>query len=202
MDTLRLSRSKVALQKIFSLLTKGLFTLLLMPAVSYAAPYPATGSSLLVAPELGLFWKRQGFELKTGYTGWQIDAPHSAEEDEQLRYIRPNVPTASLAVRTEMIKTDLTLENYTKRWIRDYTNYGFDLLGTQTFYQSGNKALVVDLVHKKSSQQLRQVLFLKNKRVVVLTCRDQQKTFEQTLIGCNQISKSFQWTDTSRPTTF
>ena len=95
----------------------------------------------------------------------------------------------------ETLRTEMTLENYTKKWIRDYSNYGFDVLGSQTFALNGSKALVVDLFHKKSEQQMRQVLFLKNKKVVTLTCRDQQKTFEQTLIGCNQISKSFEWTD-------
>jgi hypothetical protein len=182
-------------------LTGFLFALSLVPTIVYAAPYPATGSSLLVAPEMGLFWKRQGFSVKTSGTGWQLGSP-LPEDEGQVRYIRPNQPTASLSVRTEALKTDMTLENYSKRWMRDYVSYGFELLGTQSFGQDGNKGLVVDLLHKKNEQQLRQVLFLKNKRVVILTCRDQQKGFEQTLLGCNQISKSFQWAEPSRQTTF
>ena len=105
-------------------------------------------------------------------------------------------------IRAEQLKAELTLENYTKRWIKDYLSYGFEVLGTQTFFQNNDKALVVDLLHRNSQQQLRQVLFLKNKRVVTLTCRDQQKTFQMTLNGCNQISRTFQWAETSRPTAF
>lgn len=178
-----------------------LFSIFSASALTYAAPYPATGSSLLVAPEMGLFWKRHGFQLKTGATGWILGTPVEGEEPE-VHYDKPGKPTASLTVRSEMLKTDLSLENYTKRWMKDYSNYGFDLLGTQTFFQNGSKALVVDLIHRKTEQQLRQVLFLKNKKVVILTCKDLQKSFEQTLNDCNQISKSFEWAEINRQTTF
>ncbi|MEZ0392553.1 MAG: hypothetical protein ACAH59_10070 [Pseudobdellovibrionaceae bacterium] len=171
-----------------------LFALFLISSAAFAAPMPGTGSSLLVAPEMGLFWKRQGFQLKAGTTGWQLAAPQG-EDDEQVRYLKPNSSTGSLAVRTEILKADLSLENYTKRWMKDYSNYGFEVLGTQPFFQNGSKGLVVDLLHKKSNQQLRQVLFVKNKKAVVLTCRDTQKFFSQTILSCNQISKSFEWTD-------
>lgn len=186
------------LKSVFALL---LFVLSSLSSGAYAAPYPATGSSLLVAADSGLFWLRQGFQLKTPSLDWQMGSPDSDDENE-VRFLRASKPGASVSVRSETLKTELTLENYSKRWMKDYSNYGFDLLGTQTFIQSGTKALVVDLIHKKSQLQMRQVLFLKNKRVVILTCRDEQKSFEQTLSGCNQISKSFQWSDFNRQTTF
>jgi hypothetical protein len=180
-----------------------LFVSFLMPSSLYAAPHPGMGSSLLVSPEKGLFWKKQGFQLQTGSSGWQL-APPSDDGTGRVRFLRPDSESASLAVQIENLKTELTLENYAKKWMRDYVNYGFDVLGTQAFQQNKAKGLVVDLLHKKSDQQLRQILFLKNKKVVILTCRDHQKTFQQTLLGCNQISKSFEWSadSTSRQTTF
>lgn len=170
-----------------------LFFSLLIPSVLYAAPHPGMGSSLLVAPEKGFFWKRYGFQLQTGLSGWQL-APPSDDEANRIRYVRPDTDIASLAVQIENLKTELTLESYAKKWMRDYVSYGFDVLGTQAFTQNNAKGLVVDLIHKKSDQQLRQILFLKNKKVVILTCRDHKKSFQQTLVGCNQISKSFEWT--------
>lgn len=179
----------------FSFFQGLLFVIFLIPIAGYAAPSPGAGSSLLVAPETGLFWRREGFQLKTGKTGWTLASPELEEEAGIIRYLRPNSKTGSLAVKTEMLKADLTLENYAKRWMKDYSNYGFELLGSQTFSQNGTKALVVDLLHRKSEQQLRQILFLKNKKAVVLTCKDQQKNFQQTIVGCNQISKSFEWVE-------
>jgi hypothetical protein len=167
----------------------------------YAAPHPGMGSSLLVAPERGLFWRRKGFELKTGGSGWELAAPQ--QETATVRYLKPGSASGSLSVQMETLKAELSLENYAKRWMRDYFNYGFDVLGTQTFVQKGAKGLVVDLFHKKSDQQLRQILFLKNKNIVILTCRDDRKKFTQTLQGCNQISKTFEWLpNPTRPATF
>jgi hypothetical protein len=182
-------------------LTTLLFIAFSIPSMLYAAPHPGMGSSLLVSPEKGFFWKRYGFQLQTGLSGWQL-APPTDDDANKVRYVRPSSDIGSLAVQIENLKSDLTLENYAKKWMRDYVSYGFDVLGTQAFTQNNAKGLVVDLVHKKSDQQLRQILFLKNKKVVILTCRDHLKTFQQTLAGCNQISKSFEWTDSSRRTAF
>ena len=169
---------------------------------AYAAPHPGMGSSLLVAPERGLFWQRKGFALRTADSGWELSAPQN-ESSAAVRYLKPGSPSASLAVQLETLKADLSLENYAKRWIRDYASYGFEILGTQTFLQNGSKGLVVDLFHKKSDQQLRQILFLKNKNIVILTCKDERKKFTQTLQGCNRISKTFEWNSKlTRPITF
>jgi hypothetical protein len=172
----------------------------ILSSTGWSAPVPGAGSSALVDPEKGLFWKRQGFSINTARTGWLLEGPSG--EDLAVRYSPADSSTGSLMVRTEQLKADLKLENYTKRWIKDYLSYGFEVLGTQTFYQNNDRALVIDLLHRTSQQQLRQVLFLKNKRAVTLTCRDRQKSFQTTLIGCNQISKTFQWAETSRPTAF
>jgi hypothetical protein len=179
-----------------------LFFSFAIPSMLYAAPHPGMGSSRLVAPELGLFWKRQGFQLQTGASGWELASPMGDSVDNKVRYVRPagESEIASMAVQIETLKSELTLENYAKKWMRDYVNYGFDVLGTQAFTQNKAKGLVVDLIHKKTDQQLRQILFLKNKKVVILTCRDFHKTFQQTLIGCNHISRTFEWSETL-PTT-
>ncbi len=183
-------------------LALSLFLNCLVSLKAYAAPYPGMGSSLLVAPERGLFWQRKGFALRTANSGWELAAPQN-EASAALRYVKPGSSTASLAVQLETLKADLSLENYAKRWIRDYSSYGFEILGTQTFLQNGSKGLVVDLFHKKSDQQLRQILFLKNKNIVILTCKDERKKFTQTLQGCNQISKTFEWNlKLTRPVAF
>ncbi len=185
----------------WKLFQKALVVAMALPGVAWAAPHPGAGSSLLVAPEAGLFWIRQGFQIQTRGSSWQLGA-FSEDKNSEVRLLRPGSNSASLAIRNEDLKSEMTLENYSKRWMKDYSNYGFDLLGTQTFIQSGTKALVVDLLHKKTEQQMRQVLFLKNKKVVILTCKDDQKHFEKTLIECNQVSKSFQWAELSRQTAF
>jgi hypothetical protein len=86
--------------------------------------------------------------------------------------------------------------------MKDYSLYGFDLLGSKVFTQAGQRSLVIDLVQRKKKQQMRQVLFLKNKKVGVLTCQDTAAKFSATLSDCNQVARSFEWTETIRPKAF
>ena len=174
-----------------------LFAFSLVSIKAYSSPHPATGSSALVSPEKGLFFQRYGFLLKTDQSGWILAPP-----TDLITYLNPQSESGSLSVRVETLRQEMTLENYAKRWTKDYPNYGFDVLGTRAFGLGKAKGLVIDLDHKKMGQQLRQILFLKDKKVVLLTCKDAAAKFEATLKGCNQISKSFEWTETTPQKSF
>lgn len=174
---------------LFTMIT--LFLVFLNNPRAYAAPSPATSTSALLAPENGLFLKNRGFSLKTAGSGWQLSGT------DELLYSNPSSATGSLTVKTESLKAEMSVENYAKRWMKDYSNYGFDVLGTKVFGLNNNTGLVIDLDHKKTGQQLRQILFLKDRRVVILTCKDLKKNFESTLQGCNQITKTFEWSTTT-----
>lgn len=156
---------------------------------AYASPHPGIGTSALVNPQYGYFLRPHGFILKSGLSGWEL-----GDSSEMLTFTSPQSKAGSLSVRAEDLRGEMSLENYAKRWMKDYPNYGFDVLGTKTFAQGNARGLVIDLTHKKRGQQLRQVLFLKEKKAVILTCKDDLKTFEATLAGCNQITKTFEWT--------
>jgi hypothetical protein len=54
---------------------------------------------------------------------------------------------------------------------------------------------VLDLINRDNGRQLRQVVFLKKQKAVILTCRDQVSTFKDSLKNCNQIIRTFQWTE-------
>lgn len=185
--------------------TMGVFLGCLLNSVAYkalAAPHPASGSSALVAPQKGLFLIPQGFLVKTENTHWQLAGE---SKDQKLRYSQGKNSSALLSIQTENLKTDMKIEDYAKRWMKDYSLYGFDVLGSKLFNHNGQKALVMDVLQRKQKQQVRQVLFLNNKKVVILTCQEQEKKFNQILADCNQVARSFEWSaenKTNRPTTF
>ena len=56
-------------------------------------------------------------------------------------------------------------------------------------------AYMFDLVNKDTEKQLRQVVFLKETRAVILTCRDHIESFNDNLKDCNSIIRTFQWTE-------
>lgn len=100
---------------------------------------------------------------------------------------------ATLTVRVDHLDRDTTLDRYIAKWMKEYPRYGFDVLGSKPFMQSKNKGYVLDLVNRTQGKQLRQVVFLKQKDAVILTCRDNVSTFQTSLRACNDIIKTFTW---------
>ncbi len=168
-----------------------LFGLLLMSSASYAAPHPAVGSSALSSLEKGLFWHRAGFSLQASEKEWMA-AESSTQETEVILKARSS-GTQKLAIKLDELKQDLSIENYAKKWMKDYSNYGFEVLGSQPFQLGEQRGLVIDLEHKRNFQQVRQVLFLRSKKAVLFTCMDDRKKFSSSLQLCNRVIQSFLW---------
>ncbi|MCE3010675.1 MAG: hypothetical protein LW875_08685 [Proteobacteria bacterium] len=163
--------------------------------ISQSSPHPATATSALVDPQKGLYFLTQGFHLPVKGSDWI----NSNQENEQgVLFELKARSTARFSVRWEAQTASLTLENYAKKWIRDYSSYGFDLLGTRTFSENQNRGLLIDLFHPKSNVQMRQVVFMQSPRVVVLSCSDEKPKFESTLPQCNQLIRNFSWTSPSQ----
>lgn len=177
-----------------------LFAVLSLMSHAYAAPHPGAGSSALVSSEKGLFLSAKGFKLGAEKTGWLFSL--SKADNEEARLIDPTNPNASLSLKMDQLRADLSLESYSKRWMKDYSSYGFDVMGAKPFQQNGQRGLVIDLVHRLTKKQMRQALFVKNKKAVVLTCLDEKATFATTLNQCNQIIKTFEWNGSPTQSTF
>jgi hypothetical protein len=168
----------------------------------WSAPHPATSSSLLIKTDQK-FFNHSLFTLKTEGTQW-VSISHS--QDDIYKFV-PNLKNqnsqsgnkkklseqAYMSVRSHKMNPKYNLEGYAKSWVKEYSQYGFDVLGSRNFDQVGFSGLVIDLIHKKKSKQLRQVLFEKDKQVVVFTCTDEMETFSQSIQSCNQIVQSFRW---------
>ena len=170
-----------------------------------ASPIPATSTSAMTAPELGLFFTPKGFRLGTEGTNWlpQIDRSMSrGDEGTSWRFSNQKTTTAQVHLKTDFLKADLTLEAYAKRWIKDYSQLGMDVLGTRPFSFGGHRGVVVDLIQPKKKLQIRQAVFLKHRSVVILTCSDQQTQFESTLSECNRLIKNFSWNEINSQKSF
>ena len=162
-----------------------------------AAPIPGTTSSALVAPKLGIYKSRFGFEIMANNTTWVQSQPPQKSRFIETVYRSPisrNNVRASLSVRVDNMKKKASLKKYVSRWVKEYPKYGYDVLGSRPFKASGKKGYVVDLVNQKKKRQLRQVIYLKKNRAVLMTCRDHTSSFKSSLRECNKIIKSFAWT--------
>jgi hypothetical protein len=168
---------------------------ILYSSPAQAAPHPGTSTSVLTDPQQGHYFQSQGFNLRTLGTDW-LPTPQNKESlFESVRFAPKGdiESTASLSVRTDTLSKQSTLEFYTKKWMRDYPSYGFEVLGAKSFAVGGSPGLVVDMVQRSKNKQIRQVILQKGQRVAILTCLDKQTHFQKTLVSCNQLVKNFEW---------
>jgi len=169
--------------------------LLTIANLAFAAPHPATSTSILMDPQYGHFFQNQGFQLKTTGTNW-LPTPQNEESLFDSVRFTPNGKidsAASISVRTDILTKQNNLETYAKKWMRDYPSYGFEVLGAKSFTIGEGPGLVVDMVQKNRNQQIRQVILQKDRQVAILTCLDNRRDFQKTLVACNQLVKNFQW---------
>jgi hypothetical protein len=167
-------------------------------STSFAAPHPATSTSVLTDPAKGLFFHGFGFRLKSLGGDWKPTVPGTTSNFNVVRF-EPREDSSGaapeLSIRTDRLQEDKSLESYSRRWIRDYASYGFDVLGTRPLQMGGGKALLIDLVQKTKNRQLRQVIFEKDRRIAVMTCLDQTDRFDKALESCNRMIRQFEWAD-------
>lgn len=171
-------------------------TLFLWTSNSMGAPLPQEGSKTL-APELGVHNSRFGFEILAQNTDWIKTPPPQKSRYIETVYRSPEVRNESrgtLTVRVDRMKSDAPLKSYVKRWVKEYPKYGYNVLGSKPFRSRGKAGYIIDLIHNKKQRQLRQVIYLKNKTAVLMTCRDHRKNFKSSVKDCNRIVKGFRWT--------
>ena len=162
-----------------------------------ASPHPAMGSSKVYQEHKRIIRSPLGFELDLRESKWSMHMPSRKDSFIYRVFKGEKVEgsefTPSLSVRVDNLKKPLSLKAYVKRWIREYPYYGFQILGTRLFKHQNRKGFLIDLENEEAGKKLRQVIFLKQGRAVVMTCSDQTDKFPSTLKECNQIVRSFKW---------
>lgn len=164
-----------------------------------AAPFPGMASSVLVNPEYGIFLASQEFRLNTKGTPWRVATSFETDNSVALRLLLDR-PTGQLSLKIESLAPGLKLEAYAKKWVKEYAQFGFEILGSQNLNLQGHEVLVMDLIQKnrdstQEQKQLRQVIIHSPKRVAIFTCNDLKENFLATLPLCNSVVKSFSWAD-------
>ncbi len=163
---------------------------------TWAAPIPGTSTSSLISSESGKFWSAKGFRIHSGQTDWiQRPAPKDIPSLVTLYRAptRVNGQQPALTVRVDELARKQALQSYVKKWMRDYSRFGFDVLTAKQIKFNSNSAFLLDIVSRETNMQLRQVVLLKQKTAVILTCRDHRSSFAKTVQDCNEIIKTFEW---------
>lgn len=162
----------------------------------WAAPAPGTSSSSLIGADQGLFMSEHGFSIHAGRTTWIQTPPPKDIPSLTTLYRSPRTTLGvqpSLTVRVDRLKKETPLKLYVKQWMKDYPRLGLEVLASKSVKVNGQEGYVVDVINREVAKQIRQVVFLKERTAVVLTCRDHRDSFDKTLQTCNEIIRNFQW---------
>ncbi len=160
----------------------------------WGAPYP--GLSPLLQAEKGLFRSQHGFSISGAGTDWAMIRPTSKTPSLETMYRSPQLNKGvqpSLSVRVDTLTSPSTLKSYVRRWMKDYSRFGFDITEAKPVRISGEPAFLLDLDHREQPRRLRQVVFLQSSVAVILTCRDHREFFQKSVEACNSIIRSFTW---------
>jgi hypothetical protein len=137
----------------------------------------------------------EGFVLKNLATKWFQSPPPPGKTGIHMQFRSPDVVDNYQGLMTIRIDNETgsakDVKSYVNKWLGDYKKLGYKVLGSKPFKQDGELGYVVDIKNEKTDKQVRQVVFFRPKKAVVLTCIDKTKRFSNTLAECNQITKSF-----------
>lgn len=159
---------------------------------------PGAGTSKLITDKPAQYYSPKGFRLNANKTAWvQVEPPKQIPSLVTI-YKAPlpqNGQQPALTVRVDELKRTQPIKSYVKRWMQDYSRFGFDVLTAKNIKINEQSAFLLDIISRETKKQLRQVVFMKNKLAVILTCRDGKDSFSATVQDCNEIIKTFEWTD-------
>lgn len=163
---------------------------------AWSAPAPATSTSALTHQPPGVFRSPLGFSIHAGISSWVQATPPEHMQQLATLYKSPILNKgvqAALTVRVDQLKTTSTLKTYVKTWMKDYSRFGFDVLAAKPVRVEGQNGFLLDVINRDAAKQLRQVVFLKDRVAVILTCRDHRESFEKSVGACNDIIRTFKW---------
>lgn len=167
--------------------------LLLLSFQTNAAPLPMTGSSAINQIQSGIALSQMGFKLQKFPISWELKKP--LDSDSLTLDIGPINPQskAHISFKTETVSVKTDLEKYVRQYLRDYNQYGFEVIGLQSLKKSSLNSVIVDLNQKNKVTRSRQVFYKKEDKIVSATCIDEFEPFNKTILICNSILETFQW---------
>lgn len=169
-----------------------LSVLLVTLNLAFSSIAPGTAFNKAIVPHSGFFYSENGFTIDSSGTAW-LSSQIKNDNKQVFQFFTAN-QNGSMQVNSDILTEKQKFEDQLKKWIKDYSFYGFKILGTKTFKYSSYKGILVDLVHNAKQKQVRQYLLEgPQKKYVVFTCENSISNFNQTLVDCHKVMTSLKW---------
>ena len=158
-----------------------------------AAVHPLTSSSLVNQVNFGTAFSQMGFQVQNFPNTWILKKPLTANSSTIEIGSSDSSVKSLLSFHTETVSPKTDLEKYVRQYLRDYNQYGFEVVGLQSLKQTSLNSVIVDLNQKNKATRSRQVFYKKNDKIVMITCLDNFEQFSKTILLCNSVLNTFQW---------
>lgn len=160
-----------------------------------AAPMPVSSTSQVVKELAGKWFSEKGFSIDFSQSKWKLVPKPKGFDNIETVFQGSNEhgSQAALTIRVDELAENQNFKKYVLKSLKDFPRFGFDILESQPIQLNQDQAFIIDLFNRNSNKQLRQILVAQNKKVAILTCRDDQRSFKQSLNECNKIVSSFKW---------
>lgn len=175
---------------------KLIFTFILFNCLqALAAPHPMMGSSVINSVQNGLVFSQMGFLISSVPTTWVLKTPVNQNAEGRVLELAPaqTVSKTILSFSSERVSAKTDLEKYVRQYLRDYNQYGFEVIGLHSIKSPGANRVVVDLNQKNKLTRSRQVFYKNNDQVILATCLDSFHEFNKTILACNAMLDTFKW---------
>jgi hypothetical protein len=156
-----------------------------------SSPHPGLSTEHLLNKQKGLFLLPHGFKMSFS-NGWDLQI--NPESGSVLEAFQKKRSWPRMLVTKTKLKADSSIESYTKKWIQNYSSYGFEIAHQKIFQMGDTKAIAIDLKEINTNIMARQYIQVKNKIALVITCSDEKDFFAAAIKECNQVIQSFEWT--------
>lgn len=181
---------------------------LLISANSEASPYPLMASSIINTIQNNLVLSQMGFKIQTIPQDWVIKNNSDNSSKSIIMGLPQNIniveskiepkTAASLSFRYDTISIKTNLEQHVRQYLRDYNQYGFEVINLQSNKKSKIPTVIVDLSQKNKKTRSRQVFFSQSENLIIATCLDNYDDFDKFILICNKILNDFEWTKTTQ----
>jgi len=131
-----------------------------------------------------------GYTFSLKNSKWSQSLPPRIHPALKAIYKSPT-GKSSLTIRETDLTKKTNLKKHVESWIKDYRKYGLNLLKAKPIKINDEKGFLIDSKHILTKKVFRQMVFLKDKKSVTLTCKTDEKSNE--LISCAELIKNFSW---------
>ena len=124
---------------------------------------------------------------------WKINWETSQLDQLKLDSVKED--KAQMSVHLSRVERKLSLNQYAKKWTKEYSQFGFDLMKVQNFKVNNSEMLLIDTYHPKLKKQLRQYITIKNDQVLLVGCQSGPEFFNSAVSSCEDSIKQMSWLD-------